>query len=254
MLLRLVTLLTLSATLFAANIRLYLTDGDYQMATEYQVLEDRVRYFSAERNQWEQLPLDLVDLKRTIAEAKEREEELHAEIEAQQAEEDALRRQREEIARVPVNHGVYYIDGEELVPIEPDKIEMEESATRKILQILAPGPIVAGKVTVYAEGGEAAFRVTSRRPEFYFRLQFNERFDLVKLDAKDDERKVEAIDVLPEEQGVFETLDTVETFKQQMQPRLYRIWSQQDLEPGEYALVEYTEGEMNIQVWSFGVD
>ncbi len=49
MLLRLVMLATLAVTAFGAAIRLYLKDGDYQIAREYQVLGDRVRYFSTER-------------------------------------------------------------------------------------------------------------------------------------------------------------------------------------------------------------
>ena len=33
---------------------------------------------------------------------------------------------------------------------------------------------------------------------------------------------------------------------------LYKIWPQQPLEPGEYAVVEYTEGKGNTQIWDFG--
>ena len=43
------------------NQRLILKDGTYQVVTKYQKVGDRVRYFSAERAQWEELPADLVD-------------------------------------------------------------------------------------------------------------------------------------------------------------------------------------------------
>ena len=34
---------------------------------------------------------------------------------------------------------------------------------------------------------------------------------------------------------------------------LYKIWPQDPLEKGEYAVVEYTEGKLNIRMWDFRV-
>jgi hypothetical protein len=52
MLLRFATLFALAVAAFGATSRLYLKDGDYQLIREYQVLADRVRYFSTERGDW----------------------------------------------------------------------------------------------------------------------------------------------------------------------------------------------------------
>jgi hypothetical protein len=43
------------------NHRLILKDGSYQLVREYKVVGDRVRYLSQERNEWEELPSDIVD-------------------------------------------------------------------------------------------------------------------------------------------------------------------------------------------------
>src|SRR5690242_142544 len=63
---RIATLLLLIAGLAgAATIRLYMKDGTYHSVREYEQKGDRIRYYSTERSEWEEIPVDLIDLKRT---------------------------------------------------------------------------------------------------------------------------------------------------------------------------------------------
>src|SRR4051812_10903348 len=90
--------LILLPAVFAATERLYLKDGTYHMVREYKVQKDRVTYYSTERGDWEELPLDLIDLQRTEKEIKDKREAIAEEAKQMDAEEKAIRAQREEVA------------------------------------------------------------------------------------------------------------------------------------------------------------
>jgi hypothetical protein len=254
--LRRLAILTLLASpmAWAATLRLYLTDGDYQLVTEYKVLEDRVRFLSADRGEWEEIPLELVDLKKTETEANQKAQELAERIKIEEAEDAAIRADRKLAASIPQNPGVYYIDGDKLVPLEAAKVVVNESGTRKLLQVLAPAPIVPGKSTVEIEGKTAKFRLTNPSPEFFFRLAATERLAIVELEPKKDSRLVENVTIMPKESEIFEEPKIVPAFKKQLGADVYRIWPEQPLKPGEYAVIEYTEGAINVQAWDFGID
>lgn len=257
--LRLAFFLAFAASMFAANTRLYLKDGDYQVVREYTVEGDRVRYYSAERGDWEEIPLELVDLKRTGAEAQEKAEALAEVIKVEKAEEEAIRADRQLERSIPQAPGPYFIDasqpqGEKLIALQQAEALVSDSTSRKILQVLTPVPIVPGKSTVEVDGKTSPFRIALRTPEFYFRLMREEQFQLIRLPAKGkNARLVANVTIMPVTSETFEEQKVVPAFKRQVDEGLYKIWPEQPLEPGEYALVEFTEGEINIQVWDFTI-
>src|SRR6204780_2241093 len=94
-------------TLNAANFKLYLKEGGFQLVREYKVDGDRVMYYSIERSDWEEIPVDLVDLKRTNAEAEARKETQDKVAQDLADEAAAAKESRQEILKIPRDPGVY---------------------------------------------------------------------------------------------------------------------------------------------------
>ena len=247
--------LVFAAAAFAAD-RLYLKDGSYQLTNKYEVQSDRVRYYSTERSEWEEIPLELVDLDRTKGELKERETQLAADAKAEAEERAAEKLARKLVAAIPTQAGAYYIRGEQTEAVKQAESKVVSNKKRSILKTISPIPLVPGKATIELDGDHAPLRIADTRPEFYFRLSDYERFEIVKLTPKKDARVVESLSILQikEERLIDETIQKIEAFKKQEGELLYRIWPIKPLEPGEYALIQYTEGKMNPQIWDFTLD
>lgn len=253
MLSRLVVWLALTAVAFGATSRLYLKSGEYHLVREYQVLDDRVRYYSTERADWEELPLELVDLDRTRKEAAERVAAVAEEDKAQAAEDAAVHAAKQQVTEIPEAPGVYYIDGDKLDTLKFADVEVVTDKARTVLKVLSPLPMVPGKATVETKGETAAFRITGNEPEFFLRQSDFYRFGIIKLTPKKNARVVETVAILPGTNEKIEQQKQVDTFKKQEGDMVYRIWPEKPLPPGEYALIEYVDGEVSLQIWDFGV-
>jgi hypothetical protein len=239
-------------TLSAANLKLYLKDGGFQLVREYSVEADRVKYYSVERSDWEEIPVDLVDLKRTNAEAAARKETLDKLAQDQADEAAAARENRQEILKIPRDPGVYRLEDDKIRIFEAADCTVHNSKGRNVLKTLVP--LVNGKATLDTPGEHSPNVVKESSPEFFLQLSEFESFGLIKLTPAKGLRNVEQISIIPVAKEMEETRNIVPTFTKQLSDNgLYKIWPQDPLPQGEYAIVEYTEGKVNIQVWDFRI-
>ena len=238
---------------WAANLKLYLKDGSYHVVREYQIQSGRVHFYSVERSQWEDIPVDLVDLKRTQAEVAERQTQLEKNAEAVAEEEKAERDLARETRRIPQDPGVYWLEGNQARVIQVAQSTIHTNKGRSVLKALSPIPMVPGKGTLELSGAHSPNVFTNPEQELYIQLAETERFGIAKLTSKGAVRIVENLTFMPVTKEVVEEPTMVETFQKQLADGLYKIWPKQAFEPGEYAVVEYSEGKLNIQTWDFAI-
>ncbi|QOY89709.1 hypothetical protein [Paludibaculum fermentans] len=247
------TLIFLAALAWADTFKLYLKEGGYHSVTEYKVLEDRVRYYSAERGDWEEIPLDLVDLKKTEGERKSRVEAEKKDAAIEDAEEKFDRALKREISRIPVDSGVYFVENDKVVEVKTAEMKMRGDKKRSILKAMSPLPIISNKAVLELPGENSAVSVPELVPNFYFRIANVQRFSIVRLKPGKGTREVAVWIRQPVTNLVSFEMDLVEVFRQQLSDDLYKVWPTKPLTPGEYAMVQYAEGEGEIQIWDFRV-
>jgi hypothetical protein len=69
-------------------------------------------------------------------------------------------------------------------------------------------------------------------------------------------RIVEKVSIIPVANQMEEQQDQVQVFRRQLGAGLYKIWPMKALEPGEYAVMEFTPAEdqgIRLQAWDFSV-
>jgi hypothetical protein len=250
---RRIILFLIAVTAFAQTQRLYLKDGTYQLVREYKIVDDRVSYYSTERGEWEELPKELVDFDRTKKENTDRQTAIEADVKAQAEEDAAIRAAAKEIENVPEEPGAYWIHNDKFEPIKVAESKIVNNKGRNVLKILSPVPLVPGKSTVELDGVTAPLKIADARPEFYMRLSDIEALAIIKITPKKNFRLVEAVSILPVTNEMVEDRQIVPTFKKSSGEQLFKIWPEKDLDPGEYALIQYTDGKVNMQVWDFAV-
>jgi hypothetical protein len=265
--------------------RLILKDGSYQPATKWEIKGDRVRYLSAERNEWEEVPNSLVDWAATDKYEKERAAgkpapeavELDKELEAERQADEARSPHVAPGLRLPDDGGVVLLDTfqsqPQLVELQQNSGELNKNVKGNILRATI-NPIASARQTIELPGLHAKVQAHATVPAIYVNvgqqdqldkaLQIAEkspeqelpwdRFRIVRLQAKQDKRIVGDIKI-----AVYGKVSQEQKFVPATAAKLTGGWVKvtpsSDLVPGEYAVVELLGKEgMNLYVWDFGVD
>ena len=291
-------LLLAAASLFLALIcfahaqelakRLILKDGSYQLVTKYEVQGQRVHYLSAERNEWEDIPKDLIDWKATEQFEKDRAAgkpapeavELDKELAAERAAEEANSPEVAPGLRLPEEGGVQLLDtfqGQpQLVEIDQNGGEVSKNMKGNILRA-AINPLASAKQTIELQGQHAHIQSHTSLPSVYVNIESGgaapdlgsghlkddrpaepelpwDRFKIVRMQAKGDKRIVGDIKIAvygkTKQEGSFVTVNS-----QQLTGGWVKVTPEKPLDPGEYAMVETLGKEgINLYVWDFGVN
>src|SRR5438046_923745 len=135
----------LACCAFAANVQLYLKDGEFHLVREYKIEGDRVRYYSIERSDWEEVPLALVDLKRTESEIAQRKASIAEQAKLITEEDKAERERANEVAKIPQGPGVHLAVGDGIRTLKAAESEVHTNKGRNVLKVLSPIPLISGK-------------------------------------------------------------------------------------------------------------
>jgi hypothetical protein len=277
-------LLAQTASAQESSRRLILKDGSYQSVTKYEVRGDRVRYYSAEREEWEELPSRLVDWPATdkyekdssasasAPEAIQLDKELEHENELAEA-------QLPQVApglRIPMDQGVFLLD---TFQSEPQILEIQQNVsdinrdTKGNILRSAINPVAGVKASIELEGSHAAVQCHVGVPSLYMNVEAEpgqpapqqpqqpqqasvpfDRFHILRAQVKGNRRilgdiKRQVTGKVSQEQHLVKTTIT------RLQGGWLKITPTEPLAPGEYAVVEMMGQEgMNLYVWDFGVN
>lgn len=169
--------------------RLILKDGTYQLIKKYELKGDRVRYLSAERGDWEELPKDLVDWTATEKWAHEHApgapppppDSPGASAAAEIDKEEALERAAEAARtpevlpglRLPDGDGVWALDtfhgAPELVQVNQSTGGISDTTGHNVLKATL-GSLTGSKQVIQIEGARSKVRLHVNDPALYVSL------------------------------------------------------------------------------------
>src|ERR1700722_357076 len=283
--------LTLPAHAQELSRRIILKDGSYQLVNKYEVKGDRIRYYSTERDEWEELPNSLVDWPATEKYEKDRAAgasvpeavQLDKEIDQEHETEDSKLPQVAPGLRLPEESGVFLLDtfqGEAQID------ELNQTAgdiSRGSKANIFRGAMGGLKQTVELDDAHATVQSHVGVPTIYIKEDTSagagqdpapgtkpgqpeqpqqpvqpivsfDRFRIIHTEIKNDKRILGDIKRQPTGKTTQEQ-HAVKTTITNVAGGWLKITPIETLAPGEYALIEIMGKEgMNAYVWDFGVN
>ena len=264
--------------------RLILKDGSYQLAAKYEIKGDRVRYYSAERGEWEEIPKNLIDWDATDKYEQGRLQgapapeavALDKELEAEQKAEEARSPKVAPGLRLPEDGGVFLLDTfqnhPQLDELHQSGGELDKNRKSNILRAVI-NPLASARQPIELDGVRAKIQSHTGVPAIYVNIDPQdanggtvpvkgeppppppgERFKIVRAQVKNGKRIAGGIKIAP-----YGKVKPDERFVPATVQELGGGWVKlSPLEPlasGEYAVVEMLGKEgMNLYVWDFGVN
>lgn len=267
--------------------RLILKDGSYQLVTKWEVKGDRVRYQSAERNEWEELPSSLVDWPATDKWEKDRAAgaptpeaiEVDKEMAAERAAEEASRPQVAPGLHLPEDASFLLLDSfqnqPELIELQQNGGELNRNRAQNMIRaVVIPIPL-GSKQTIELDGVHSAIQAHTTVPSIYINVRAEQdasaagpeqpqqpqrpelpwdRYHIVRAQVKKGKRIVGAIKINPLGKATQQQ-DLVPTTCVQLTGGWVKLTPTTLMEPGEYAVVELLGREgMNTFVWDFTIN
>lgn len=263
--------------------KLVLKDGSFQLVRSYERNGERVRYLSAERGDWEEIPASLVDWDATAKAAAadtSAANSLVKNVHQQQVESSAeVPTDVDASLRVgagvflPAGEGMFAVEGKSVTRLEQVGSQTKVDKKRVIEQIMSPVPLVPSKHDIVIPGPHAQMRITPGKDplEFFLREEAPDpdhpsavmnsgragesgpEVELVRARVKGGKREIESIQSLFGEK-IGTNLNVISMQRWDVAPTVYRFTLSEPLPAGEYALAEVLPDGLNLFVWDFGVD
>jgi hypothetical protein len=264
--------------------RLVLKDSSYQTVTKWEIRGDRVRYYSAERYAWEEIPNDLIDWPATEKYNRERDSQ-RSSAAGELVRQDEVDRQLDDVQRplvspglrLPYGGGVFLLDDfhtqAQLAELAQNGGEVNRHTGKNILRAAINPLALSSKQTLELKGAHAQVQAHVPQPVIYVNVDPTdditakvisagqgkdlelpaERYRIVRLERKKGLRVVGNLNI-----GltghVTEKASWIATTSSAVGDWV-RVTPVEPLDPGEYAVVEMLDKkQVNLYVWDFGID